>query len=83
MYRRDPAGRHPLARVLREVPGGVRMLAPEVVLLYKSRAPRPVDEADFRAARPLLDTEARAWLRAALLCTTPGHLWAVALAPGA
>ncbi len=81
VYRRDAAVRRPLARVLREVPGGVRVLAPEVVLLYKSRAPRPADEADFLAARPLLDDEARAWLRAALLRAAPGHPWAAALAP--
>jgi hypothetical protein len=61
----------------------VRVLAPELVLLYKSKAPRPDDEADFRAARPLLDAEARAWLRAALLAAAPGHAWAAALEPEA
>ena len=79
VYRRDPAVRLPLARALREVHGGVRVLAPEVVLLYKSRAPRPVDESDFRAARPVLDGDARAWLRAALLRAAPGHPWAADL----
>jgi hypothetical protein len=83
VYRRDPAVRLPLARALREVQGGVRVLAPEVVLLYKSKAPRPVDEADFRAARPLLDADARTWLRAALLRGAPGHPWASALASDA
>jgi hypothetical protein len=58
----------------------VRVLAPEVVLLYKSRAPRPADEADFGAARPLLDVEGRAWLRDALLRARPDHPWAAALA---
>jgi hypothetical protein len=61
------------------VADGVRVLAPELVLLYKSKAPRPADEADFRAARPLLDAEARAWLRAALLGASPGHPWAATL----
>jgi hypothetical protein len=83
VYRRDPAVRLPLARALRPGPGGVRVLAPEVVLLYKSRAPRPADEADFLAARPLLDAEGRAWLRAALLRARPDHPWAAALAPRA
>lgn len=81
VYRRDPAVRRPLERVLRAGPGGVRMLAPEVVLLYKSKAPRAADEHDFHAARPLLDAEARAWLRAALLRAAPDHPWAAALAP--
>jgi len=81
VYRRDPAVRRPLRRVLRPGPGGVRVLAPEIVLLYKSKAPRAVDEHDFHAARPLLDAGARAWLRAALLRGAPHHPWAAALAP--
>ncbi len=80
VYRRDPAVRLPLARAIREVPGGIRVLAPEIVLLYKSKAPRATDEHDFRAARPLLDAEGRAWLRAALLRATPTHPWAADLA---
>lgn len=76
VYRRDPAVRLPLARAVRESALGVRMLAPEIVLLYKSKAPRPADEHDFRVAQPLLDVEARAWLRAALLRAAPGHPWA-------
>jgi hypothetical protein len=83
VYRRDPAVRRSVACAMRDGPGGVRMLAPEVVLLYKSKAPRPVDEADFQAARPLLDAEARAWLRAALLRVAPGHSWAAVLSPNA
>jgi hypothetical protein len=65
VYRRDPAVRRPLARALRDTPAGVRVLAAEVVLLYKSKAPRATDEQDFRVARDLLDGEARSWLRAA------------------
>jgi hypothetical protein len=83
VYRRDPAVRLPLARALRPGPGGVRVLAPEVVLLYKSKAPRPADEADFLAARPLLDAAGQAWLREALLRARPDHPWAAALAPEA
>jgi hypothetical protein len=80
VYRRDPAVRLPLARAVRRGPGGVRVLAPEVVLLYKSQSPRPADEADFLAAQPLLDAEGRAWLRDALLRARPDHPWAAALA---
>jgi hypothetical protein len=79
VYRRDPAVRLPLARAVRAVAGGLRVLAPEVVLLYKSKAPRPTDERDFVAARPLLDAAARAWLRAALARAGPPHPWAAAL----
>lgn len=83
VYRRDAAVRLPLARAVRPGPGRVRVLAPEVVLLYKSKAPRMADEADFLAARPLLDAAARAWLRDALLRARPDHPWAAALAPDA
>jgi hypothetical protein len=83
VYRRDPAVRRSLARALLQVPGAIRVLAPEIVLLYKSKSPRPADEVDFQAAHPLLDAEARAWLRAALLRASPGHVWAAALAPRA
>ena len=83
VYRRDPAVRRPLARALRSTPEGVPYLAPEIVLLYKSKAPRESDEQDFRAAGPLLDAEARAWLRAALARQAPAHPWADALAAGA
>lgn len=83
VYRRDPAVRRLLERVLLAGPAGVRVLAPEVVLLYKSRAPRSADEQDFRTALPHLDAGARAWLRDALLRATPDHPWAAALAPRA
>jgi hypothetical protein len=80
VYRRDPGVRLPLARALRQGPAGLTVLAPEIVLLYKSRSPRRADEHDFRAALPLLDAEARAWLRAALLRAGPSHPWAADLA---
>jgi hypothetical protein len=81
VYRRDPAVRLPATRAIRAAPGGVPVLAPEIVLLYKSKAPRPRDEHDFRAAQPLLDSAARAWLRDALRRAEPGHAWADALTP--
>jgi hypothetical protein len=79
VYRRDSAIRLPLARAIRHGPGGLLVLAPEVVLLYKSKTPRPTDEQDFRAALPHLDVPARAWLRAALLRASAEHPWAAAL----
>jgi hypothetical protein len=81
VYRRDPAVRLSLASAIRVGVGGIRTLAPEIVLLYKSKAPRAQDEHDFRAAAPCLDAEARAWLRAALRRARPEHPWAAALTP--
>ena len=73
VYRREPAVRLPLSRAFRKVAAGLQVLAPEIVLLYKSKSPRPSDMADFLAAQPILDKAGRAWLRAALERTAPGH----------
>lgn len=69
VYRRDPRVRRPLRDL------GERVLAPEVQLLYKSTAPRPVDEADLAALLPVLDAEQREWLAGALRLTAPAHPW--------
>jgi hypothetical protein len=80
VYRRDPRVRRPLSRAMQRGPSGVPLLAPEVVLLYKSKAPRAADEHDLAVARGLLDAESRAWLRGALALTAPGHGWTERLA---
>jgi len=59
---------------------GVPVLAPEIVLLYKAKHRRAVDEADFRAHAPLLPAAARAWLADALAICHPQHAWLAALA---
>src|SRR5205823_14275703 len=83
VYRRDPRVRGPLSCALRESAFGVTVLAPELVLLYKSSVPRSMDEHDFAVGRTLLDAEAREWLRNALLLQDPGHAWAAELAADA
>ncbi|HEX2672110.1 MAG TPA: hypothetical protein VHM25_14615 [Polyangiaceae bacterium] len=82
VYRREPALRLPLNEALWEQEG-VRYLQPEIQLLYKAKARRPKDDADFRAALPLLDERRKAWLREALLATLPAtdHPWIGALDP--
>lgn len=75
MFRRAAAVQRPLARAVVHTAAGLPVLAPEVVLLYKAKAPRAADEHDFTAARPHLGPEARAWLAAALRRCHPGHPW--------
>lgn len=75
VYRRDQRVRRPLDRAFRRA-RGIPYLAPEIVLLYKSKSPRARDEADFAAALPAMDSEARRWLRTALELVAPGHPWA-------
>jgi hypothetical protein len=81
VFRRDSRIRLPLAQAVRvAADGATPVLAPEVVLLYKAKAPRAVDEADFAATRPDLTAPARRWLAAALALVHPGHAWWLALA---
>ena len=76
VYRRDPRVR----RNRKELDGpastpGLPVLAPEVQLVYKSKDPRPKDNADFTTLTPALSDEQSRWLREALLVTSPGHPW--------
>ncbi len=43
--------------------------------LYKGRATRTQDQADFKLIAPRLGADARAWLRDSLAKTDPGHGW--------
>jgi hypothetical protein len=50
-------------------------LCPEVVLLYKSKNPRPKDEQDFQAVVKYLDAEQKEWLKGAIKVCDSKHLW--------
>ena len=80
VFRRDPRVRRALSRAFVEAACGVPVLAPEIVLLYKAKRTRPIDEADFAACAPALPQEARAWLAGALAICAPEHPWLAALA---
>ena len=75
IYRRDPSIRRSLDKAIRRGRDGVPTLAPEIVLLYKSKNPRPADELDFRIAETLLDNESRGWLIESIGTTSPVHPW--------
>ena len=74
-FRRDQSVTLPRARMSFVSDCGLPVLAPEVVLLYKSNSP---DEyaADFRAAAASLSEESRAWLKGALAKNSARHPWA-------
>jgi aminoglycoside-2''-adenylyltransferase len=74
IYRRDTQVRRELDRTVL-VRDTIPCLSPEIVLLYKSKAPRPTDEADFRVALPALSAEQRAWLRLAITRLSADHPW--------
>jgi hypothetical protein len=65
----------PLDRAFIRAPSGLPILAPEIVLLYKSSSLEPDNWADFRAILSALDPARRAWLRAALARQAVPHPW--------
>jgi hypothetical protein len=80
VFRRNSAITMPLARAIRHNSEGIPYLAPEIQLLYKARALRPEDQADFNCCAPLLDDQALQWLQEAIGTTDSNHPWLLALA---
>lgn len=80
LFRRDPRIRRPLASCVWQK-DGIPYLVAEVQLLFKAKAPRPRDEADFEAALPLLDGSQRRWLHGALNLLHPISPWLARLTP--
>jgi hypothetical protein len=80
--RRTPSIQRSVATLGGLTPDGIPYLAPEIQLLYKAKGLRPKDAADFRSALPVLSSEQRAWLRAALLQAHPQHPWLERLTDG-
>lgn len=78
IYRRDARIAAPLDRVFR-TNDGMPFLAPEVVLLFKSKNPRPIDHDDFSALLPTISPDAGRWLLDALSRLDPEHEWIEAL----
>lgn len=70
--RRDPGIRRPLVASVVTDDVGLPVLAPEIQLLMKAKAPRPKDEADLAAVLPHLDRARRTWLAGRL---PAGHRW--------
>lgn len=61
---------------------GVRVLAPEIVLLFKARLDRTKDRRDLQQALPMLSDEQRTWLRDGVRRLWPEHPWLARLDPG-
>ena len=80
VFRRDPRIRLPRERVIAHTPDGIPYARPEIALLFKAKASRPKDDADFAAALPLLDRGQREWLAESIALVHPGHHWLRALA---
>ena len=78
LFRRKPEIRLALSEAIQDE-GSLPRLAPEVVLLYKSKAPRATDAADFHHVLPHLSSGARKWLSDALTSVDSAHPWLATL----
>lgn len=75
VFRRNNKVTRPLKDVICVGLDGIPILAPPIVLLYKANDPRPEDEHDFEPIRNALEIDDQRWLRDAIECVHPGHLW--------
>lgn len=75
IFRRDANIACSLERAIRRSGDGIPYLAPEIQLLYKSKAIRRKDQTDFDAVFTRLDSRARAWLCESIARTDPNHAW--------
>ncbi len=73
--RRDETIVLPYDQIIRRDQHGIPYLAPHLALLFKARANRPKDQADLDGVLPLLASDERVWLAAALRRIHPGHIW--------
>jgi hypothetical protein len=75
VFRRDSRIEQALPKVRRTTGSGIPHLDPSIVLLFKAKAPKPKDVADFELARPHLGASRRRWLGKALETAHAGHPW--------
>jgi hypothetical protein len=80
VFRRDSRVGARMDRTFIRSNSGIPVLAPEIVLLYKSkRAVEPKELLDFSNTLDALDTERRRWLFESLSLADPEHAWLPAL----
>ncbi|MGW7416410.1 nucleotidyltransferase domain-containing protein [Streptomyces sp. NPDC054863] len=78
--RRDTSVRLPYGAVVERTADGIPYLVPELVLLFKAKALRSKDQADFDGVLPLLGRARREALSGWLELVHPGHPWQAQLA---
>ncbi|MFJ2738492.1 nucleotidyltransferase domain-containing protein [Streptomyces sp. NPDC087440] len=78
--RRDASVRLPYEVIVERTEAGIPYLVPELVLLFKAKAVRAKDQADFDGVLPLLGRAGREALRGWLELVHPGHPWLARLA---
>ena len=77
--RRDTSITMPYRELILRTADGIPYLIPEVVLLFKAKARRPKDHADFVRVLPVMDRSRKFRLSRWLSRVHPGHPWIEAL----
>jgi len=77
--RPDASIRLPYREVFELSVDGIPYLRPEICLLFKAKAVREKDRADFEATLPRISATQRAWLHTALERVHPDHDWISAI----
>ena len=77
--RRDTSIRRPYSEVFDVSVDGIPYQRPELCLLFKVKAVRDTERADFEAALPRMSPAQRAWLHTALRQVHPDHDWISAM----
>jgi hypothetical protein len=81
-FRRNTSIMLPVETMIIPAMSGIPILAPEIVLLYKSvKAEDPAAAADFKNVLPKLSLDRRNWLAAALRKLYSDHVWLEDLSP--
>ena len=78
--RRDESLRLSYDAIIERTADGIPYLVPELVLLFKAKAARSKDQADFDGVLPLLSRVRRDALGGWLERVHPGHPWLAELA---
>ena len=80
VFRRDPRIRAPIERTFVQSNRDIPVLAPELVLSYKSSRPNEhKEQLDFSNLVGALSAERRRWLLESIALNAPEHPWLVAL----
>ena len=76
-YKRNTAIQLPYEEIYLEKEG-IKILKPEIQLLYKSKSIRAKDQLDFEMIQQKLSIEAKAWLNNSLeKCYSKKHIWLI------
>jgi len=68
-FRRNPEVQFPVKDLILDSAQSILILCPEVVLLYKDKGSRPMDNQDLQHVLPYLKRAQKGWLRSSIIST--------------